>query len=194
MNNQEFSLNIIVNGNALPEFEYQGRTYVQAIPDENYSIQLVLPVGKGAFGALLTVDGCLCYGIEADDFDSESVNFLPRGMTQEDEDPSENELPGPMVGNAIEGRFRFVVNSDQVVSDSATGVIRVEYFENAYMPTRSSGSVQSRSSDMQTVIDQGPVDGPELDYSVKYSAGKKICSVEVYYASAQWLKDNGVIH
>lgn len=191
--NGQFALNVVVNGKNLAEITQDGETYVVAKPGQNYSVQLVLPCTATGYGAVFTVDGMTCYGTEQPDYNlaaSPDAPALPRGLTQEDSDPSENEFPGPMVGNSIEGLFVFAQNTGSELSGA--GLIQVDYYTNAHVPTRSSGGSRGAGGDLHTELDCG-TGSIAFNYDFVYEPGELICSLQLRYASEAWLRANGLI-
>ncbi len=184
-----FALNVVSQGNALQEIIKGDNVYVVAMPGMQYAVQLVVPQDPLGYGAVFQVDGITCYG------DKQSKIILaarpdapplPRGINQEEDDPSENEFPGPMVGNKIEGFFEFAQNSG--TESAQSGLIQVDYYTNAYSPTRSVGASRGLGSDLHTELNAGSA---TVQFnSLKYEPGEFICSLKLRYASKDWLAES----
>ncbi len=189
METPNYELKIVVNGQELKEHEHEGKIYVIATPGQKFSVRMVIPTNPQGAGVVLMVDDILAYGHEPD-FScliSNEDGYSPRGINQETDDRSENEIPGPLVGNSIEGNFMF----KKIMGDETEnyGTVRVEFYENAY---RQEAAQQTRSCDMRTEVVPGT---GAIDFATGfvYEPGPLMLTREIRYGSEAYLKHLGII-
>ncbi|MDX1988790.1 MAG: hypothetical protein SFV17_19045 [Candidatus Obscuribacter sp.] len=191
METPNYELKIVVNGQELQEYEHEGKYYVVATAGQKFSVRMVIPTTPEGAGVVLLVDDILAYGHDSNlglgCLMGNGSGYSPRGMNQESDDRSENEIPGPLVGNSIEGNFMF----KKIMGDETEnyGTVRVEFYENAH---RKVVKAQTRGCDMRTEVVPGT---GSIDFATDfvYEPGPLMLTREIRYGSEAYLKHLGII-
>lgn len=186
---QNYELKITVNGQELEEHEHEGNIYVVATAGQKFSVRIVIPQAPEGAGLVLMVDDILAYGHEPDFtcLISNEDGYRPRGINQESDDRTENEIPGPLVGNSIEGNFIF----KKLKGDESEnyGTVRAEFYKNAH---RKIVAHQTRGGDLRADVVAG-TGSIEFATDFVYEPGPLLLIREIRYGSEAYLKHLGII-
>lgn len=194
---QGLGVEIVVDGQVLPEYEHNGKTYIAAPPNSDYQIRFVVPTIPGhrhpckRFQAVTFVDGLdIWTGQEAK---SEAGSYV---ITPPDE-PTSNDVPGFRLDEDEVAAFHFGDRQDacaaQLGKPQNIGVIDVTYYSErdpAPEPLRSAGHGRGCG-------DMGTAHGDRIQHHVEatdgFDAEEQVARFSLEYASYDSLVQRGII-
>lgn len=185
INEQGFGITVVSNGRELPEIQHNGETFIAGVPGANFAIRMFVPTGK-VYGCILKADDIYGFGNEFDG------SPYPGSVDKKTSDPAENELGGPFHdGDFTDGLYAFA-ELGQDADGNNTGVLEARFYDNAYSEEGSRcASPSDKGSDLTTVVTDGAA-AINVDHSHKYQTGVLLCTVRIRYATAAWLRQQGI--